>query len=67
MPGAEFDAAAEFFQHALKVGTLDPGCELGGDLRQGSVVVEVEGERLVVAGDDLRRKVFSAPRWGRAW
>ncbi len=58
MAGAKLDATAEFLQHAPKVGSLDPRRELGGDLRQRAVVVEVKLERFVVAGDDLGREVL---------
>ena len=42
MLGAQLDPAAVGLQDALEVGALDPPGELGGDLRQRAVVVEIE-------------------------
>jgi hypothetical protein len=62
--GAQLDAAPVFLQDALKVGTLDPAGELGGDVRQRAVVVKIEGERLVVTGDDLRGQSWTPDAGG---
>ena len=56
--GAQLDSAPIFFQDALEIGALDPAGEFGRDLGEGTPVIEVETERLVVAGDDLRRQIF---------
>ena len=58
VPGTQLDSTAIFFQDALQVGAFDPAGELGRDLGEGAAVIEVETERLVVAGDDLRGQVF---------
>lgn len=58
MRGAAVDPASELLQHADQVGALDPRRELVGDLLQGTVVVEIEAERLLAGGDDLRRQIL---------
>ena len=58
VPCTQLDSTAVFFEDVLEIGTLDPAGEFGRDLGKRAAVVEVEIERLVVAGDDLRRQVL---------
>ena len=55
MPSAQFNAAPVFFEDPLQVSAFDPGGQLGRDFGKWTVVIEVETEGRIMAGDDLSR------------